>query len=272
MDNITIPNGRLTRAFGEMYLNDNTVTQSIPTGTTYTQLCPTTVSLGQVKNTTPNGVACNIKIDIAGHIRMIRAMLKERETIDPSEKIVIISLASNIRTEIRKTEDLIDKLKLCHDKYLAKTKKDPMSEEMVLHHDIVECAYKNLEECRRLESMRYMSGIHEHIYIKKIDDVDHQIAQEIPDIDDPRFQTMREKDAQIDIMLDSVSDKLQKLKNIAIDERDNVNLQSIKLDDLGVATDEVNEELVTINRRLRDSILHLFTFKTPTLDAKCINV
>lgn len=58
--------GRLIRAYGEMYLNDNTVGQDIPTGTTYTKLCPVDATLGESKNCTIDNVNCNMVVQVAG--------------------------------------------------------------------------------------------------------------------------------------------------------------------------------------------------------------
>ena len=60
-------------AYGQIYTHDNEVGQSIPTGTTYTQLCPVNgiVDWDDVLNCTPREAQCDIQIDVAGLYRLV---------------------------------------------------------------------------------------------------------------------------------------------------------------------------------------------------------
>jgi len=114
---------------------------------------------------------------------------------------------------------------------------------------IVELVFEHIEEVRQLDQRRGSSSAFASSNAHK-----DPVVSELPDIDDERFQVLRQNDKIMDGQLDDISAGVSTLKEIAQQMGSTANSQAVMLEDLDVKVDKVNIELENINVRLKKNL------------------
>lgn len=120
---------------------------------------------------------------------------------------------------------------------------------MQIRDEIIQCAQSNVEECRNLERRRlggpaFIPG----------SSGDTEVPASLPNVDDPRFLALLKRDEELDGILDSIGTKVHALHEIAIEMGNTAKVQSDMIDDLDEEVTKTNKELVTVNKKLRDTL------------------
>jgi len=205
--------------------------------------------------------AVNKKL-IADEIRQIKKLINERDKLvseNPSSTQAV-ALSSDIRHLLTDTEKHVDKLEQGHkaavEKYAKKKAKKPgdpnlqLEEQFEIRDQVIECARANLSECRNLERKRLGGPAY-------IPGKNASAPATIPNVDDPRFQALIQRDDEINKVLDSIGGKVHILHGMAVEMNETVKVQSDMIDRVEANVDDLNAQLVTVNKKLKDILTKL---------------
>jgi len=194
-----------------------------------------------------------MKRKIGQDIKTIREKIKARDEMEASTSGTrftveasheIRKLIKGVETDARKLESL---QKDEEDKYRKKNKENPDAEKKIeTRQEIIELVGKHIKEVQDLNSVR--RG--DQVYHASADDNKDPVITSLPDIDDAGFKVLKQKDAQIDDLLDGVAGHLNVLRDQANEMNKETNSHGIMLDDMNNKVEEVNVQLENLNERL----------------------
>ena len=205
-----------------------------------------------------------LQFELADQIRDVREKIKardEEEASNPGQQQTV-RLAQEVRMGLSAAQETLDKLRAEDAKMaqksadqLAKAEKkkkeippevrEGIEQQTMARKEILENAEAHIVECTKLEKKRANGtaafGVKESHLTEGV-----EAPAELPDIDDPRFQKLREQDAQIDQLLGQLSGNLKVMKNVAVE------LHSA-LEEQGELLDKVDEDVDHASKNLKET-------------------
>mmetsp|Transcript_46322 Transcript_46322/g.145332 ORF Transcript_46322/g.145332 Transcript_46322/m.145332 type:complete len:289 (-) Transcript_46322:143-1009(-) len=201
----------------------------------------------------------------------IRRMITERDELLSSSGgggKAAVQMSSRIRELIRNAHDLHGKMqeKLSkEEKEVAKGKKNGKltPEDLEIHQQMAELVSKHIAECESLEKKRYQgraggrngtkgAGVNGEIKRTAMD-TDLAPIDLDPDVNEGLIQ-LRRNDEKLDEQLDMISKGMVRLKGIAVDQSNEVKLQSVMIDQISDNMDKATEHLNDVNMKLKDTL------------------
>eukprot|EP01105_Mastigella_eilhardi_P005965 TRINITY_DN17618_c0_g1_i1.p1 TRINITY_DN17618_c0_g1~~TRINITY_DN17618_c0_g1_i1.p1 ORF type:complete len:279 (-),score=125.50 TRINITY_DN17618_c0_g1_i1:59-895(-) len=185
----------------------------------------------------------------------IKARDQELEEHPNSEYGVILS--SELRSLLSSTEAEVKKLDEVNGKDLKKYQKkrkkpdEKLDEQFDVRRQLVECAYANLDECKNLEKRRYGTDV----FIPGVHEDFSDAPTSLPSVaGDQQFELLMQRDAELDSILGSIHQKVKTLDQMAMEMGNVIDTQTVLIEEVNDNVTEINEKLVTLNRRMRDTL------------------
>jgi len=200
-----------------------------------------------------------LKKRIAREIKQIRRDIQEREDLlsHGTNNPQTIQLSSNIRNQLKSVKDDAETLRTMHSEYEEKSRRkkkggDPQEEALLSNRtEIVELAFKHIEECEVLEKGRNSTYYARAQYAPT---AGAATVTSLPDIDDGDFAQIRQTDRKIDQELEEVSKGVAVLKDIAINMNREAQKQNMMIDQIDNKVEKANTQLQNLNKRLKDTL------------------
>jgi len=205
-----------------------------------------------------------LQFELADQIRDVREKIKARddeEAANPGQPQAV-RLAQEVRMGLSAAQETLDKLRAEDARMgqknadqLAKAEKKKkevppevrkgIEEQTAARKEILENCEAHIEECTKLEKKRACGtaafGVKESHLTEGV-----EAPKELPDIDDPRFQKLREQDAIIDQKLGQLSGNLKVMKNVALELRSG-------LEEQGQLMDVMDEDIDHASKNLKET-------------------
>jgi len=209
-----------------------------------------------------------LKGTLALNVREIRKQLKERDELmqkGATGTKQTVQMSNSIRMQIKAAREDAQKLHNLQRKEATKSKgKSPQQVEE--RAEVVDLVFKHIEECEALDKRRYASK-HTEARIElfsggkaggsAVGPVSRVPfgGTELPDIETQEgLKQLQRKDQAIDEALEQVAEGVSELKNIALDMRDEVKVQSSMVDEITSKVDSANLHLNSMNKRMKKTL------------------
>jgi len=197
-----------------------------------------------------------VKKKVAFELNEVRKMIKERDELELSTAGTrhTVEASHNIRKKLKdckaEAQNLDALQKKDRTKFEKKNKTNPEKEAQIENREeIVGLVFQHIKEVESLNNRKHGDSA----FMGGSENKDATIT-ELPNIDDEGFQLLRRNDAQLDKMLDGISDSVAGLKEIAIEMGKEAEAQGVMMDDLDNKVDKVNDELENLNTRMRKAL------------------
>lgn len=216
-----------------------------------------------------------LKAQIANAVKDVREGLKQRELLLDKQQgaqgtKATVQLSHQIRQQIKSLREDANKLRDLQKKEAARSKgKANMSSQIEARQETVELVFKHVEECENQERRRFTAKNSEaRVELFSGGRGGGSSAAggvsatrvptggvELPDIETQEgLKQLQRKDQQIDEALEDVAAGVQDLRNIALDMRDEVKIQSSMVDEITNKVDAANTHLNTINKKMKKTL------------------
>lgn len=211
-----------------------------------------------------------LKAHIASEVRTVRESLKEREQLlekpGTAGSKETVALSQKIRNQLKGIRDDANKLRDLARKEAARAKKPPAAQQAEQRQEQVELVFKHVEEVENQERRRYggkggearvelfSGGRAGGVFSVSASRVPTG-GTELPDIETQEgLRQLQRKDQVIDEALEQVAEGVSELKNIALDMRDEVKIQSSMVDEITSKVDSANVHLNSMNKRMKKTL------------------
>jgi len=198
-----------------------------------------------------------IKKKVAFELNEVRKLIKERDELELSTAGTrhTVEASHNIRKKLKdakaEAQNLDALQKKERAKFEKKNKSNPEKEAQIENREeLVGLVFQHIKEVESLNNRKHGDSA---FMSSGAENKDATIT-ELPNIDDEGFQLLRRNDAQLDKMLDVVSDSVAGLKEIAIEMGKEAEAQGVMMDALDSKVDKVNDELENLNTRMRKAL------------------
>jgi len=190
-----------------------------------------------------------LKAHIASDVKSVRESLKEREQLlerpSTAGSKATVQLSHKIRQQLKTLHEDANKLRELQRKEMAKAKGKTLPvQQAEQRQELVELVFKHIEECEALERRRYGTKTTEarvELFSGGKNAGPSSVTAtrvptggtELPDLETAEgLKQLQRKDQQIDEALEQVAEGVSELKNIALDMRDEVKIQSSMVDEI----------------------------------------
>jgi len=201
-----------------------------------------------------------LKKKIAKEVRETRKLIEERnELMDKGKEAAeTVKLSNDVRWRIKaiqKDTEYLDNIRKDEAaKVLEKAKGKPITAEQEkvqqVRAELVELCYKHIDECKHLEKSKYTTDRASLFQASS----NVEVPDKLPDIDDPKFQALIEKDQAIDSKLDLVSQGVETLRQMATEMNKEVLVQEVMIETIDNRADKVNNMLDSLNDRMKKTL------------------
>lgn len=211
-----------------------------------------------------------MRANIGVSVREVRQQLKMRDELlgkGMSGTKQTVQMSHKIRQQIKTARETANRLHAMQRKEAAKRKNTAGKVEQ--QQEVVDLVFKHIEECEALEKKRFTSKATDNRIelfssmgrgfgaggSNQVGPVSRAPETELPDIETQEgLQQLRVKDQAIDKELEQVSAGVQDLKNIALDMRDEVQMQTAMVDEITNKVDKANVHLNNLNKRMKQTL------------------
>jgi len=205
-----------------------------------------------------------LKKQISRDIKDARNRIQERNELlgKTDNNTTTVKMSGDIRNRLKQIQaDALTLQSLQQDqaskleKKKAKGKEvDPkLEEEVKFRAELVDLAFKHIEECKQFEKQGYktnngLSGYDDGKELPK------PTITELPDIDNEDFQKLRQNDRLIDEKLDVVSQGVGVLKDMANHFTNEIEMQEVLIAENDRQVDKTQAQLDNLNTRLKNTL------------------
>jgi len=197
-----------------------------------------------------------LKKKVAFELNEVRQLIKNRDELELSTSGTrhTVEASHQIRSKIKavkaEAQNLDALQKKERAKYEKKNKTVPEKEQQIENREeLVGLVFQHIKEVESLNNRKHGDSS----FGSQTESSDPTIT-ELPNIDDEGFQLLRRNDAIIDKHLEDISGSVGVLKEMAIEMGKEAELQGVMLDKLGDKVDVVNDQLESLNTRLRKAL------------------
>jgi len=204
-----------------------------------------------------------LKRQISRDIKEVRKRIEERNQLlgKTDNNTVTVRMSSEVRSKLKAIQHDAEQLQSLQQKEAQKLEKkkakgkeiDPAIEKEVLARgELVDLAFKHIEECKQMEKSGYKYNNGLSGYDDK--DLPKPTITSLPDIDDDGFQTLRKNDALIDEKLDLVAQGVGVLKDMANQYTKEIEMQEMLIADNDNEVTKTQVTLDNLNKRLKNTL------------------
>jgi len=225
----------------------------------------------QSKSTSGGDEFKRLKAQIAAEVKEIREALKEREQLlerpQTAGSKATVQMSHSIRQQLKGLRDDANKLRELQRKEAARAKgKTVAVQQAEQRQEQVEVVFKHIEDVENQERRRYGgkdSDARVQLFSggKAAGSMTVSATRvptggvELPDIETQEgLKQLQRKDQAIDEALEQVAEGVSELKNIALDMRDEVKVQSSMVDEITSKVDSANLHLNSMNKRMKKTL------------------
>jgi len=220
-------------------------------------------------------------------VKTIREDIKTRDTLQQENPsgTQTIEKSQKIRRDIKKAREHVNTMSVELEQDKKRKMKQKLTEsELKIRQEQIDLAYKHIEECEQLEKRRYTqqpappsqkkADLFSKSRIKSTpaastaassfggdvpssSSADYHPAthSDLPPLEvEAQIQQLKERDKKIDEGLEDISKGVGRLKNIAQGIDEELTLQSEMLNVIETKVDAANEQLLTLNRKMKDTL------------------
>jgi predicted nucleic acid-binding Zn-ribbon protein len=204
-----------------------------------------------------------LKKQISRDIKDVRKRIEERNELlgKMDNNTTTVRMSSDIRNRLKNIQKDAEELQQLQQQQAAKLEKkkasgkeiDPAFEkEVSARAELVELAFKHIEECKQLEKSGYknsnLSGYDDGRDLPK------PTITSLPDIDDEGFQTLKKQDQVIDEKLELVGQGVNILKDMAHNYTREIEMQEVLIREAEKQVDKTQIQLDNLNKRLKNTL------------------
>ena len=188
-----------------------------------------------------------LKTDVANQIKDIKNMIITRDNLYKKENSKkVVELSALIRKGIRELEEKEKEMTIINNKKSNETKLQ-----------IINLVHSHIQECKILDKNRYeRNKPNTSNYINLTLYTNKTPLTTLQSLDDPDIENglsaLRKKDNEIDIELGVLSSTINRLKDSAVNIKQEVNIQNNMLDQLSSDVDNSTEKLLNLNSKLKN--------------------
>jgi len=202
-------------------------------------------------------------VRIGNQVKQIRTSLEERDALlgKSGGNKQTVELSAAVRAQLKLVRSDAEQLATVAEKKSEKIRKkkgkkggglsDEDQEYVDTLNEVVDLAFKHIEECVMLEKRRHGGD-----RVFDLDEDTGPVVSTLPEIDDDgplgqQFKLLKQRDQEIDKGLDRIGKGVRVLKEMAEEIGREAELQSAMLSELHEQTDENAELVDNLNRRLK---------------------
>jgi len=204
-----------------------------------------------------------LKKNISRDIKEVRKRIEERNELlgKVDNNTTTVKLSSEIRNKLKQIQADATSLQSIQQEELSKLEKkkakgkeiDPKLEsEAKYREEIVDLAFKHIEECKQLEKQGYKANTGLSGYDDK--ELAKPTITELPDIDDEGFQKLRKNEAVLNEKLELVEQGVGVLRDMATQYTKEIEMQEILIAEGEKQVDKTQAQLDNLNLRLKNTL------------------
>lgn len=214
-----------------------------------------------------------LKRTIAKDVRALRTALKERDELlakGATHSKHTVQMSHSIRYQLKTLSDDAAKLQALHKKEASRLKKKGQDEAAAERAKAVDLVFLHIDECEALEKRRatgkqaakraeLFSGASPsaaaEVDVGSSSSTRTPTETELPDIETREgLQELQRTDQRIDEELQGISVSVQALGALAVDMRDEVEMQTAMIDQVTTKVDKANAQVKNLNRRMKEAL------------------
>jgi len=204
-----------------------------------------------------------LKKQISRDIKDVRKRIEERNELlgKTDNNTTTVKMSSDIRNRLKQIQSDATTLQSLYQDEASKLEKkkakgkpiEPSVEaEITARGEIVDFAFKHIEECKQLEKQGYKANTGLSGYDDK--ELPKPTITELPDIDDEQFQKLRTNNSLIDQKLDVVEQGVGILRDMATHYGREIEMQEVLIAENERQVDKTQAQLDNLNTRLKNTL------------------
>jgi len=204
-----------------------------------------------------------IKRQISRDIKEVRKRIEERNQLlgKTDNNTVTVRMSSDVRNKLKGIQKDAEQLQSLYQEEASKLEKkkakgkdlDPaMEREVAARGELVDLAFKHIEECKQMEKSGYKYSNGLSGYDDK--DLPKPTITELPDIDDEKFQDLRKNNALIDEKLELVEQGVSVLRDMANQHTREIEMQEVLIAENDKQVTKTQATLDNLNKRLKNTL------------------
>lgn len=201
-----------------------------------------------------------LKKQISREIKEVRKRIEERNELlgKTDNNTTTVKMSSDIRNRLKEILKNAEQLQQLQQQQAAKLEKkkskgkkvdESLEREVIARGELVELAFKHIEECKQMEKSGYK-------YNSELSGYDENLPKptitSLPDIDDDGFRTLRDQDRIIDQKLELVGEGVNVLKQMANQYTKEIEMQDILIKENEHEVDKTQATLDNLNKRMKN--------------------
>ncbi|VBB19046.1 sorbitol dehydrogenase-2-like [Yasminevirus sp. GU-2018] len=206
-----------------------------------------------------------LRLETNGLVREARKEIDERNQLlkaKTGNTVGTVRMGSDIRMKLRTVDENIKKMEEMAETKSEKKKK-LSNEEIQRRKEIIELAKLHVADLRDHERLIKTTPFVEHTSTAGTFGTGDTIIQlsdlkKLPELDDPQFKEMIEKDREIDQKLDDIETGVRDLKQIAVGMSGELAKQDEIISHIDTKVDTSNAKLKTLNASLKDKLNKIY--------------